>query len=216
MIRSFLNIQFTSYVLFVYRLLLEMPFTMWDFMCVMYLVTQLCLTPWDPMDYSLPDSSVHGDFSGKNTAVGCHALLQGIFPTKKMNPGLPHCRIFFFLPSEPPGKLVRLHENLLIVKTKQKHPLQENLPWFLPRVLHIFFQALLSSGKILGDEGYWCNSTLLIYNRWHSIWKTVILISTVRFREFSFPCLGGRKITLMARSLHDNFRIKRQLSCMSW
>ena len=95
MIRSFLNIQFTSYVLFVYRLLLEMPFTMWDFMCVMYLVTQLCLTPWDPMDCSLPDSSVQ-DFSAKNTAVGCHALLQGIFPTKKMNPGLPHCRIFFF------------------------------------------------------------------------------------------------------------------------
>ena len=28
---------------------------------------------------------------GKNTRVGCHALLQGIFPTKGLNPGLPHC-----------------------------------------------------------------------------------------------------------------------------
>ena len=28
----------------------------------------------------------------KNTAVGCHALLQGIFPTQGLNPGLPHCR----------------------------------------------------------------------------------------------------------------------------
>ena len=30
--------------------------------------------------------------SSKNTEVGCHALLQGIFPTQRSNPGLPHCR----------------------------------------------------------------------------------------------------------------------------
>ena len=29
---------------------------------------------------------------GKNTGVGCHALLQGIFPTQGSNPGFPHCR----------------------------------------------------------------------------------------------------------------------------
>ena len=33
------------------------------------------------MDCSQPGSSVHGDSPGKNTRVGCHALLQGIFPT---------------------------------------------------------------------------------------------------------------------------------------
>ena len=44
------------------------------------------------MDYSLPGSSVHGDSPDKNAGVGCHALLQGIFPTKGSNPGLPHCR----------------------------------------------------------------------------------------------------------------------------
>ena len=31
-------------------------------------------------------------FSGKNTEVGCHFLLQEIFPTQRLNPGLPHCR----------------------------------------------------------------------------------------------------------------------------
>ena len=31
------------------------------------------------MDCSLPGSSVHGDSPGKNTGVGCHALLWGIF-----------------------------------------------------------------------------------------------------------------------------------------
>ena len=29
---------------------------------------------------------------GQNTGVGCHSLLQGIFPTQGSNPGLPHCR----------------------------------------------------------------------------------------------------------------------------
>ena len=32
------------------------------------------------------------DFPGMNTGVGCHFLLQGIFPTQGSNPGLPHCR----------------------------------------------------------------------------------------------------------------------------
>ena len=30
--------------------------------------------------------------SGQNTGVGSHSPLQGIFPTKGSNPGLPHCR----------------------------------------------------------------------------------------------------------------------------
>ena len=41
-------------------------------------------------------SSVQGDSPGKNTAVGCHALLQGIFPTQGSNPGLPHYRRVFY------------------------------------------------------------------------------------------------------------------------
>ena len=32
------------------------------------------------------------DSPGKNTGVGCHALLQRIFPTQGSNPGLQHCR----------------------------------------------------------------------------------------------------------------------------
>ena len=37
------------------------------------------------------------------SGVGCHALLQGVFPTQGLNSGLLHCR-WIFLPSEPPGK----------------------------------------------------------------------------------------------------------------
>ena len=41
-----------------------------------------------PMDYGPPGSSVHGDSPGKNTGVGCHALLQGLFLTQGLNPRL--------------------------------------------------------------------------------------------------------------------------------
>ena len=51
-------------------------------LCCVCLVIRSCLTLFDPMDCSPPGSSVHGDSPGKNTEVGCHALLQGIFPTQ--------------------------------------------------------------------------------------------------------------------------------------
>ena len=44
------------------------------------LVAQSCAALCNPMDCSPPGPSVHGDSPGKNTGVGCHALLQGIFP----------------------------------------------------------------------------------------------------------------------------------------
>ena len=56
------------------------------------LVTQWYPTVCDPMYCSLPGSSVCGDSPGKNTGVGGHALLQGIFPTQGWNPGVLHCR----------------------------------------------------------------------------------------------------------------------------
>ena len=48
---------------------------------VLCLVAQSCLI-CDPMDCSPPGSSIHVDSPRKNTGVGCHALLQGIFPTQ--------------------------------------------------------------------------------------------------------------------------------------
>ena len=64
--------------------------------CAVCLVTQSYPTLCDPMDCSPPGSSVHGDSPGKNTGVGCHALLQGIFPTQGSKLGLPHCRLILY------------------------------------------------------------------------------------------------------------------------
>ena len=55
-------------------------------------ITQSCLTLCDPMDCSIcPWNS-----PGKNTGVGCHFLLQGIFPTWGSNLGLPHYKQILF------------------------------------------------------------------------------------------------------------------------
>ena len=45
-----------------------------------------------PMEHGLPGFSSHGIFPGKNTGVGCHFLLQGIFLTHGWNLCLLHCR----------------------------------------------------------------------------------------------------------------------------
>ena len=49
-------------------------------MCVHSKSLKLFLTLCNPMDYSLPGFFLHGDSPGKNTGVGCHDLLPGIFP----------------------------------------------------------------------------------------------------------------------------------------
>ena len=50
------------------------------------------LTLFNPMDCSLPGSSVYRDSPCKNTIVGCHSFLQGIFLTQELNPGLLYWR----------------------------------------------------------------------------------------------------------------------------
>ena len=53
---------------------------------------QSCPTLCDPMDTQPAGLLCKLDFSGKNTGLGCHALLQGIFLTPGSNPHLLHCR----------------------------------------------------------------------------------------------------------------------------
>ena len=53
----------------------------------------------DPMDGSLPGSTVHGVFQARILEWGCHFLLQGIFPAEGSNLGLLHCRQTLYRPS---------------------------------------------------------------------------------------------------------------------
>ena len=70
--------------------------------------TQSCPIICDPMDYSPPGSSVHRDSPGKNTGVGGRALLQGIFPTWGLYPGLLHCRWILYQLSYPGSHPVKV------------------------------------------------------------------------------------------------------------
>ena len=51
--------------------------------------SRLFATPWTIAFYRLLRP---WDFPSKSTRVGCHFLLQGIFPTQGSKPGLAHCR----------------------------------------------------------------------------------------------------------------------------
>ena len=79
----------------------------------MCLVARSCPTLCDPMDCSLPGSSVHGDCPSENPGASCHALLQGIFPTQGLNPSLPHCRQILQHLSHQRGPKVSRHHSCL-------------------------------------------------------------------------------------------------------
>jgi len=82
------------------------------YLCVCaFSVTQSCSTICDPMGCSLPGSSVHGDSPGKNTGVGCHFLLQGIFPTQELNPHFLHWQV----DSLSPGDTVCINESYIFI-----------------------------------------------------------------------------------------------------
>ena len=86
---------FCCFQIFIIRAMLYWVASLWGCICaytcaVLCLVAQSCSTLCKPMDYSSPGFSVHGNSPGERTGVVCHALLQGIFRTKRSNPGLLH------------------------------------------------------------------------------------------------------------------------------
>ena len=78
---------------------------------VQCLVTQSYSTFCNPMDYSPPGSSVHGDSLGRNSGLGCQALLQGICPMQGSNLGLLHyrCILYYLSHQEIPYSLYLPH-----------------------------------------------------------------------------------------------------------
>ena len=70
---------------------------MWQFSC--QVMSDSFATPWTVTLQAL----CPWDVPGKNTGVGCHFLLQGIFLTQELNPVSPVLQVDS-LPTEPPGK----------------------------------------------------------------------------------------------------------------
>ena len=108
-------------------------------------VTQSCPTLCDPVDCSLRGSRSPWDSPGKNTGVGCHFLLQGIFPTQGSNPGLPHCRQTLYRLSHQ-IELIFFEQLFLFPEERKNYYLQQarRTPWIFPKAVS---QAVLVPSK---------------------------------------------------------------------
>ena len=91
---------------------------------------------------------------GKNTAVGCHFLLQGIFPTQGSNPGLQHCRQLLYCLSllGSPCLHMHIHARLLCSQLCNK------------RLREIFKHNEKSNCTILITDLDWVTTIVLIIN----------------------------------------------------
>ena len=74
---------------------------------------RLFATPWTVATRLLCPQ----DSPGKNIGVGCYALLQGIFPTQGLNPGLLYCRQILY---HWPTREVQIHFYLMLLAVFSK------------------------------------------------------------------------------------------------
>ena len=109
--------------------------------------------------------------------MGCHFLLQGIFPThwEDLIVGLPHCRQML-LPSEPPGKShqgVRLVKGMIFpvvmygceiwtVKKAERQRIDAFELWHWRRLLKVLWTARRSNQSMLKEISPGCSLEVLI------------------------------------------------------
>ena len=83
------------------------------------------------------------DFPGKSTGVGCHFLLQRIFPTQGSNPDLPHCRQTLYCLNHK-GSFYYVDHNKLLKSVKEMG-IPDHLTWLL-RNLYAGQEAIVRTG----------------------------------------------------------------------
>ena len=72
----------------------------------------LFVIPW-----TMPTKLLHPwNFPGKNTGMGCHSLLWGIFPTQRLNLGHLHCRQMLYRLSHQGSK----HKERILKAAREK------------------------------------------------------------------------------------------------
>ena len=84
---------------------------------------------------------------GQNTGVGSLSLLQGIFPTQGLNPGLPHCRQILYQLSHKGSPVNKIVSQASVINTPLKISSAQflcpvNLP-FLYFFLEVCFKSSL-------------------------------------------------------------------------
>src|SRR5574341_1514981 len=88
------------------------------------------------------------DFPDKSTGVGCHFLLQGIFPTQGSNPVLPHCRqTLYHLSHQGISRVTRYSLNVLLFLFGSSLLFHVQFELLLPD-LHLGFSRGRSGGMV--------------------------------------------------------------------
>ena len=90
------------------------------------------------------------DYSNKNTGVGSHSLLQGIFLTKGLNPSLLYCRqILYCLSFQGSPAIIRLGKRIILIESFYPHlgfPEAKHKEW-------VFYNAKCDSINIFKLNG---------------------------------------------------------------
>ena len=82
---------------------------------------------------------------GKNTDVGCHSLLQDIFLTQGLNPGLLHCRQILYHLSFQGSRGCSVYLVTIPTENLRNKPLNKRIAIFICICILTFFFVLLIS-----------------------------------------------------------------------
>ena len=74
------------------------------------LVVQSCVDSLPPRGLQPARLLCPWNSSNKNIGLGCHFLLQGMFPIQELNPGLQHCKQILYHLSHLRGENFKLEE----------------------------------------------------------------------------------------------------------
>ncbi|KAB0379436.1 hypothetical protein FD755_007220, partial [Muntiacus reevesi] len=146
----------------------------------------------NPMDCSLSGSSVYGifqartlelfyiwDFPGKNTEVGCHFLLQVIFPDQELNPRLP--RVSCITGCSPTPSMLLPSISAAGWTSQGSHQYSECL--LAPFFLHNSLNVLSLGADVLPEYKLQTprinKFTILHYSPFKAVWDWLILLLVI-------------------------------------
>ena len=130
-------------------------------------------------DFVVPRFLCPWNSPGKNTGVGCHSLLQGIFLTQGLNPGFLHCHLSHPESARPPHKGDTDFPDDLW---------QSGVLWCLQQVAHSStLRDLLHLWGVLGTEIFFFFNWFIYFN-----WRLILQY-----------CSGfGHTLTWIAMGIH--------------
>ena len=113
------------------------------------------------------------DSPGSNTGVGCHSLLQGIFPTQGPNLGLLHCRQIYHLSNQGSPYIYRCVLSILhivvCISEKAMAPHTSTLAWETPCTEEP--GRLQSMGSLRVGHNWATSLSLFTFLHWRRKWQ---------------------------------------------